>query len=212
MAQLRKSGTGIWDPGSVSAFQNSAVQAGKHQRMIPRPAASSSGQERMISPCFPDFLPSSLSLFSLLLSLTSCVSLLFFSQFFPFFLCVSLSEGGNKFMFQFHEQKVLRMECIFLVVTGFHILQQKRPFPLETQRWSCCKRRKPDRPASAGRPPAHTRQTVTCRVCMEEPQILEALLPKHKHFPFFFFFSQREIKTLITADALLPNCAKQNKY
>lgn len=126
--------------------------------------------------------------------------------------------------FSFIEQKVedevhISSSCWFsypLAKKEKQKTHKKRPFPLEAQRWSCCKRRKLDRPAApGGAPGTHTAQTLTSRVgrvCTEEPQILEALLPKHKHFLFLFFFSQREIKTLITADALLPNCAKQNKY
>ena len=190
MASLRKSGTGIRDRGSVSALQKPVIQGGTHQEgMIPWPAASSSGPERKLSPC-PVLLPSSLSVFSLFCFPTSCVNLLFSPHSFLFSFVSLFLRRKMMLCFSFTEQKVedgvrISSYCWFLCP-----LAKKRPFPLEAQRWSCCKRRKPDRPAAPGGPPAHTTQTLTCRVCTEEPGSWR-LCFQNINISFFFFLKEK---------------------
>lgn len=98
-------------------------------------------------------------------------------------LCLFLRE--LILFFHFTEQKVQGMEGIFLVVAGFHILQQKKTFPFGSPKVELLQKEKAQQPATLAGPPAHTTQTHTCWLCTQT-QILEALLPKHKHFLFFF--------------------------
>ena len=104
--------------------------------------------------CFPPFC---LFLLPLYLSLTSLVTLLFSLHHSLFPLC--LSDEEKTFFFFFSGLTEQKVECLFLVTASFHILLHKRPFPLEAQRWSCCKRRQPGRPAKLARPATNNAYT-----------------------------------------------------
>lgn len=126
--------------------------------------------------CFPPF---SLSLLPLYLSLTSFVTVLFSLHYSLFPLC--LSDEENNLFFFFFGLTELKVECLFLVTASFHILQQKRPFPLEAQRWSCCKRREPGWPAKLARPP-----TNKAHSCLRGGADPGGFASETETFPFFF--------------------------
>lgn len=146
--------------------------------------------------CFPPF---SLSLLPLYLSLTSLVTVLFSLHYSLFSLCLSAEENNFFFFFWFDWTKgwvPISSYCQFS-----YPLTQKT-FPFRGPKVELLQKERARQAGQAGeatdqqRTHMHARRRRSGRLCFRNINIS------------FFFFSQGEIKILITADALLPTCTK----
>lgn len=159
-------------------------------------------KNKKLSPSLPAFPPFSISLSSYLLSpwLPSfCPSISRLFSFLSLFLMRKII-----LLFSFTEQK-LEDGVHISSCCQFSYPLAKKSFPFRSPKVELLQKEKARQDSRAPRGPPTHNANVHRPVCTLEPQSLEAQLPKQKHF---LFFPQREIKILITADALLPNCAK----
>ena len=145
--------------------------------------------------CFPPF---SLSLLPLYLSLTSLVTVLF-------------SLHYSLFSWVFLMRKIIFFFCLFDWTKGwvpissycqFSYPLTQKTFPFRGPKVELLQKERARQAGQAGeatdqqRTHMHARRCRSGRLCFRNINIS------------FFFFSQGEIKILITADALLPNCTK----